>query len=99
MFLFDLAYELKTDIDEVMSWSRAKQVYWAAYLKIKPPDDPFWRTGLTCSVIANCHRDEKRKPKPYEPEDFIPGREKPKPIKNDKALIAAINALKAKGTK
>lgn len=35
------------------------------------------RFALVCAVLANCHRDPKRRPRPYEVEDFLP-RERPK---------------------
>lgn len=30
------------------------------------------RMGIIASLIANVHRDAKRKPSPYKPADFIP---------------------------
>lgn len=30
------------------------------------------RFALLCAVLANCHRDPKRRPKPYQVEDFMP---------------------------
>ena len=34
------------------------------------------RAALICSVIANVHRDPKRKSKPYVTDDFMPTRER-----------------------
>uniref|UniRef100_A0A6M3IXI5 Minor tail T domain-containing protein n=1 Tax=viral metagenome TaxID=1070528 RepID=A0A6M3IXI5_9ZZZZ len=33
-----------------------------------------WRNGLLCAVMANCHRDAKKKPSPFKAEDFMPRR-------------------------
>lgn len=30
------------------------------------------RFALVCAVLANCHRDPKRRPNPYQVEDFMP---------------------------
>lgn len=30
------------------------------------------RFALICAVLANCHRDPKRRPQPYQVEDFLP---------------------------
>ena len=32
-----------------------------------------FRAGVVCSTLANIHRDEQRRPKPFTPEDFMPG--------------------------
>ena len=31
-----------------------------------------WRAGMVASVIANIHRDRKRRSKPFTPQDFMP---------------------------
>jgi hypothetical protein len=33
--------------------------------------DEFYSANVA-SIIANCHRDEKSRPKPYTPKDFMP---------------------------
>lgn len=35
-----------------------------------------YRVGLVCSVLANIHRDRKKRPKPFLPADFVPGEKK-----------------------
>ena len=36
----------------------------------------FSRAGIISSVIANCHRDKKKRKKPYKPKDFMPQEER-----------------------
>lgn len=31
-----------------------------------------WRAGIVAATIANVNRDEKKRRKPYTPQDFIP---------------------------
>jgi hypothetical protein len=33
-----------------------------------------WGAALVCSVIANVHRDPKKRQRPYAPDDFLPRR-------------------------
>ena len=35
------------------------------------------RFALVCAVLANCHRDPKRRSRPYQVEDFMPGGDRP----------------------
>ena len=35
-----------------------------------------FRAGVVCSTLANIHRDENRRPKPYTPEDSCQGRKR-----------------------
>ncbi len=48
---------------------------WLAYSQTSPID-PQWRADLrmarVASLIANGHRDEKRKPDPFTVDDFMP---------------------------
>lgn len=57
--------------------SSAELTEWMTYYQLEPwgtgPDD--LRAGILASTIANVNRDEKRRPQPYEPGDFIPRRE------------------------
>jgi len=31
-----------------------------------------WRTAMICCIIANAHRDRKKKTTPFKPSDFMP---------------------------
>jgi hypothetical protein len=56
--------------------SSAEFAEWRAYQRLVGPlagpsrDD--WRSALVASLIANVNRDQKKRRKPYSPEDFIP---------------------------
>lgn len=54
---------------------------WQAYARVEPfgPERADLQAGIIAAVIANVHRDHKRRPQPYRPEDFMPdfGRERP----------------------
>lgn len=41
---------------------------WIEYADLEPFDAP---TAVLCSVIANCNRDTKSRPKPFTPKDFF----------------------------
>lgn len=47
---------------------------WKAFYQLEPFGE--WREDLRaakiCAIIANVNRDEKRKPKPFSPADFMP---------------------------
>ena len=43
--------------------------------KLKKEAD--FRAGVIASVYANVHRDKKKKPIPYKPQDFMPVGKKP----------------------
>ncbi len=62
-----------------MTWR--EYVEWQEYYQVEPwgeeRDD--LRSGILTSVLANVHRDVKRRPTPYEPVDFMPFYTKPKP--------------------
>jgi hypothetical protein len=32
----------------------------------------YLQAAIICSILANVNRDSKKKPKPYEPKDFMP---------------------------
>lgn len=51
---------------------------WMAFFSLEPwgAEVEDWRCGMLASVIANASRDPKRK-KPYEPQDFMPRRDRP----------------------
>jgi len=48
--------------------------YWMAYYKVEPwgPRMDDIRMGMIASTIANCNRDVKKKPDPFQPIDYIP---------------------------
>lgn len=82
-----LGMTLKQFLNQIDSDELALQM---AYDRLEPPDDPYFRTGLECSTLIKVMTG-----KYIDPEKFCPTK-KVKPIKNDKALIAAMNALKSK---
>jgi hypothetical protein len=55
--------------------------------------DAWLHTSSVCSLIANCNRDPKKRPKPYEPSDFDPYGQKRK-AKRDDRLVVPIDVLK-----
>lgn len=52
---------------------------WMAFFRLEPwgAEIEDWRFGMLASVIANANRDPKKRRKPYEPQDFMPQRDKP----------------------
>lgn len=58
-----------------------------------------YRFGLLCSVYLEPYRDEKKKPEPWSPQDFMPDRRNRKPEKTvqtweqQKTLVEMLNAL------
>lgn len=52
---------------------------WMAFYQLEPwgAETEDWRTGLVASTIANVNRDQKRRRRPYEPQDFMPRRDMP----------------------
>lgn len=62
-----------------MSWR--EYLEWSEYYAVEPwgEDRADLRAGIVSSVIANTNRDPKRRPKPFEPVDFMPYYEKPTP--------------------
>ncbi len=56
--------------------------------------EAFYRSGIVASVIANCHRDPKKRKKPYKVEDFMPQDKKEKTQKqNWESQLKMIKAL------
>jgi hypothetical protein len=47
---------------------------WQAYGMIEPfgPPAAFWQAGVIAATLANAHRDPKKHPKAFQPEDFMP---------------------------
>lgn len=73
---------------------------WAALWRIDPWDQERadLRTGIVASIIANVHRDSKRKVSPFEPRDFMPyvlQDEQAKQADLSRRLRAALNAAGA----
>lgn len=52
------------------------------------------RSALICSLLANIHRDIKKRQKPYEPKDFMPQR-RPRKLKTDEQMRDDLTALNA----
>ena len=52
---------------------------WIAFATIEPFGDARrdLQAGIIASVIANAHRDRKKRGQPYTPADFVPRFEKP----------------------
>ncbi len=53
---------------------------WMAYYSIEPfGEEPAnLRHGILTSVLANAHRDAKKQPQPFKPEDFMPKFDQPR---------------------
>lgn len=45
---------------------------WKVFLELEKGHLPAHRAGVLASLLANIHRDHKRHPNPYRPEDFFP---------------------------
>ncbi len=54
-----------------------------------------YRAALICSVLANIHRDEKRRREPYRPQDFMPGEGKPKQSQTPDQMLMIAEAWNA----
>lgn len=52
---------------------------WIAFFGLEPwgTETEDWRAGMIASTIANVNRDTKKQKKPFQPDDFMPQREKP----------------------
>jgi hypothetical protein len=48
------------------------------------------RTARICAVLANCHRDKKKRPTPYTESDFMP---REKRIRTDEELLTIAKAI------
>lgn len=71
---------------------------WMAYYALEPwgcqIDDQ--RSGLVASVIANVNRDAKRRPAPYQVDDFMPKRGgEPREQKNWQQLLKTVELINA----
>lgn len=54
------------ELSELQAWTRLN------HLGVTDDDRADFRSGIVASVVANVHRDDKVKPDPFEPSDFIP---------------------------
>lgn len=47
---------------------------WMAYAEVEPfgPEREDQRAGIVAALIANVNRDSKKRPEPYDVEDFLP---------------------------
>jgi hypothetical protein len=48
---------------------------WIAWARVRgmPQARDDFRAGQICAVLANIHRDDKARPEPFGPADFMPG--------------------------
>jgi hypothetical protein len=81
-FQFRLALALGMPVEEMldrMTWR--EYLEWGEYYGLEPwgEERGDLRSGIVASVIANVNRDAKKQPKAFEPVDFMPYYEKPKP--------------------
>jgi len=57
-----------------------------------------YRAGLICTILANIHRDSKKKAKPFEPEDFFPNlamKKKPQKELTDEEMMTQLELINA----
>ena len=71
---------------------------WAAFYNLEPwgYEMDNWRTALITSMVANTARDPKKRPRPYMPDDFMPGVET-KAITADELKVKASAIFSALG--
>ncbi len=65
-------------VDELLNRISSRELTeWMAFYQLEPwgTETEDWRAGLISSTIANANRDQKRRRKPYEPQDFMPRRD------------------------
>lgn len=54
----------------------------------------YFRTGILASVIANVHRDKKKRPRPYDPSDFMPDLREQRGRQSQSEIHAKFAAIK-----
>lgn len=69
-----LARLLHRTVDELLdTMSYPELIRWAEYFELF--GEPEWRADVraaqVCATLANIHRDPKKRPKPYEPTEFL----------------------------
>jgi hypothetical protein len=53
---------------------------WMAYYRLEPFEQRAdYRMAVLASLLANANRDEKKKPEPYTPKDFMPQAQREEP--------------------
>lgn len=66
-------------VGELLSRMSSRELSeWMAFFSLEPwgAEVEDWRFGMLASVVANANRDPKKKRKPYEPQDFMPRRDR-----------------------
>lgn len=71
---FRLALALGKTLGEIGQMSQVEFLAWWEYYQIEPWGSHFddLRAGQVAAVVANVHRDSKRKPTPFGPLDYAP---------------------------
>lgn len=75
MFWFRLALQLGKSVRQCQAEiDSAEFTEWMAYYQLEPFGETVAdiRHGIATSLLANINRDEKTKPQPFIPDDFIP---------------------------
>lgn len=70
-------------VGELLSRMSSRELSeWMAFFSLEPwgTEVEDWRTGLIAATIANANRDPKKRRRPYEPQDFMPCRDR-QPVK------------------
>jgi hypothetical protein len=83
-------------VQELLSRVSSRELAeWMAFFELEPwgTEVEDWRAGLIASTVANANRDQKRRRRPYEPQDFMPRRDvRPKeteeqPVEDQIAIV------------
>lgn len=102
-FAYRLAARLgiaNVDRDLLARISSLQFMEWRAYADLEPFDEERadLRAAQICAILANVHRDKKKRPKPFQPKDFMfafdrsPGavRQTPEQIKQTMFMLMSI---------
>ncbi len=46
-----------------------------------------WRMGMICAIIANANRNHRKKPTPFQPQDFMPKKQQEKKTMTNKEML------------
>ena len=88
--MFRLAAHLGMTVRRLLSELDSRELSeWLAYDRLEPLDDPYWRSGMVASTVANCMAGKKGEK--FKPQDFLP-RQKPQSAKQSKAIFENIIA-------
>lgn len=84
-------YDLRLTDEEFweLSWDEFSALT-ERYLKEQESRD--YRAALVCWILANAHRDTRKKPKPFEIKDFMPQR-RPKKAKTEEQMKDELTIL------